>query len=153
LNAFFLGLLVMHHFRHDTGRLWRRGQAMQEFHGPRRGIDGGRSGPAEAPLLRELVRAAGGPHDPRIREVLRHGREAMQTHRQRVRTAQESVRTAAARLPYDELALRQALTRLGAEGASAQAEAQQVMLRLAAQLSAEERRRLTGPASSARADE
>lgn len=147
LNAFLLGVMATHLARGHHGRA---GRPPPHFEGgPRGGGERfGRRGPAEAQLLRDVMRASGGPRDPRVREALSQGRRKMAAHRERMEQAENAVRQALSAQPYDESRLTLALGDLRRAAETGQTEAQETLVRLAAQLSQGERAELQGQRSA-----
>lgn len=145
LNAFLVGGIVTHWARGHEERFGSR-PALGDGHHPRRERPF-RRGPAEAQLLRDVVRASGGPTDGRVRAALGEGRQRMQAHRKRMDRAEGAVREALSAQPYDEARLTASLTDLRRAAETGQAEAQETLVRLAAQLRPTERAELRGQAS------
>jgi hypothetical protein len=150
LNAFLAGSTLTHFLR--THRAGSNDQPTAHSAGARgpfgprgdRGERGARRGPAEAQLLRDVVQALGGPHDTRAVAVLAPGRQRMATHRQAMVQAQDGVRQALAAEPYDEARLAAALAHLRGVAEAGQKDAQDTLVRLGRQLTAQERSRLGG---------
>jgi uncharacterized membrane protein len=146
INAFFAGSMLTHFLRvHRGGPHHRIEPRSAGARGPalRRGERGAGRGPAEAQLLRDVIQVLGGPSDARALATLAEGRERMASHRQRVEQAQLGVRRALAAEPYDEAQLTSALSQLREATATGQREAQETLVRLGRQLTAEERSRLS----------
>jgi uncharacterized membrane protein len=145
LNAFLAGSMVTHFLRvHRTGPHAHpapRGTGTYRPPGPHgdRGDRGARRGPAEAQLLRDVVQVLGGPRDPRAIAVLAQGREGMSAHRQLMTEAQDDVRQALAAEPYDDVRLAAALAHLREVEERGQKHAQETLVRLGRQLTAQER--------------
>lgn len=145
LNAFLLGSLVMHFARGHHGRPEGHHFLRREHGHGAAGAEGNRwarRGPVEAKLLRDVIHALGGPHDPRVRGELSFGRGKMPSHTQRMERAQRAIRAALAAEPFDENRLRDSLAELRKTTEGGQREAQDTLVRLAGKLSAEERRQL-----------
>jgi uncharacterized membrane protein len=145
LNAFFAGSMLTHFLRvHRAGPQHHAEPRSSGPHGPplRRGDRGVGRGPAEAQLLRDVVQVLGGPRDARALAALTQGRERMKAHRQRMEQAQHGVRRALAAEPYDEAELTAALAELREVAAAGQREAQETLVGLGRQLTAQERARL-----------
>jgi len=142
LNAFLLGGLVVHFARGHRGPPDQRSPFATTRDHHRRGPPPGRwagRGPAETQLLRDVVRALGGPRDPRVQAALSDGRPRMSDHRERLARAQAGVRTALAGEPFEAAQLEQALAQLRRATDANQKQAQDTLIALAAQLRADER--------------
>lgn len=102
LNVFLLGVTSVHVFsrRHHAEDCRREANAspetLESTRGPR--------------FLRQMVRAAGGPRDPRVRELWSGHRQHLAPVREQVVSANERVLQALEREPFDRQALAQALT-------------------------------------------
>lgn len=104
LNAFLLGVISMHYFSrrgfmHERGRRFGEEAANLQVTGDQRGPR----------LLRGLVRAAGGPKDPRVQALWSGRRQHLTPVREEMRTARELVLATLEREPFDGQALSQAL--------------------------------------------
>lgn len=140
LNAFLLGVISVHLFSRQSAGSQGRGRpaaqidAMNDHRNQR--------------LFRELVRAAGGPGDPRVRALWSGQRKHLGDVRKAVASARENVLEALEREPFDREALARALN--AAEQARQQADhvATEGVLDLAEKLTPEERRTLRNASSS-----
>jgi len=135
LNAFLLGVISVHLFS-------RRQSFESQGHGrPSAQLDA-KSEHRNQRLFRELVRAAGGPSDPRVRALWSGQRKHLGEVRTAVASARENVLEALEREPFDREALAQALD--AAEQARQRADhvATEGVLDLAEKLTAEERKTL-----------
>lgn len=140
LNAFLLGVISVHAFsrRSSFGGHGRVGpevtvDAVTEHRGQR--------------LFRELIRAAGGPSDPRVRALWSGRRQHLGEVRKAVASSREQVLTALEQEPFDRETLARALD--AAEKARQRADhvATEGVLDLAATLTLEERKSLRGTAT------
>jgi hypothetical protein len=144
LNAFLLGIFSMHLFSkrgavHERGKHWSdRAEvtgSITDERGPR--------------LLRGLVRAAGGPKDPRVQALFSGHRHHLAPVRKDIEASRERVSEALRREPFDRQALATALNDALAARHKADQLANQGALELAEQLTAAERASLrAAPGSS-----
>lgn len=102
LNAFLLGVMSVHFFSR-RGNLGGRERAHAEMP---MDAPGEQRGPR---LFRELVRAAGGPRDPRVQALWSGQRQHLGAARKAVVESRELVLQALEREPFDAAALDQAL--------------------------------------------
>jgi|GEM_PF-2126897 len=149
LNAFFAGSIATHYLRGHRGAAHHRPHGGDDGPGPR-GEHGMRQGPPEARLLRDVVRALGGPRDPRALAALAEGRQKLANHRRRMEEAQTGVRRALAAEPYDEAELAAALAQLRQAAEAGQKDAQETLAGLGRQLTAKERSVLRASPAEAR---
>lgn len=162
LNLFLLGAASMHFAHHHRTQAphqrhlerphhpaeWQRGAARPpEASRPRAAPRS--EGPPHAPLLRKLVRAMGGPKDPRARARLVESRTTMQVLREEIRRAQAEVETALSTEPFDRVKLTEALQHLSTQTERAQKNAQRILVELATELTPEERATLRTGAAAA----
>jgi uncharacterized membrane protein len=120
--------------RHEGMHEKRRGDEP----GPRNGGEG----PDDLVLLRHMVRIMGGPDDPRVVKLKEASREDIRTTRQAIRAAHQKVHETLAAEPFDEKALRAALTELSDKSTLARSRAQTGIVELAALMTPEERKKL-----------
>jgi uncharacterized membrane protein len=135
LNAFLLGIISVHAFSRRSsfgGRGHVGPDSAADAVGERRGQR----------LFRELVRAAGGPSDPRVRALWSGQRQHLGELHQALSSSREQVLTALEQEPFDREALARALR--AAEEARLHADhvATEGVLNLAATLSPAERKTL-----------
>lgn len=139
LNAFLLGVIGMHvfsrrgvmHERKGWGGDSANAESIAEQRGPR--------------LLRGLVRAAGGPQDPRVKALWAGRRQQLGPVREHIDGARQRVEQRLVQEPFDREALRQALAEALAARHRADELANEGVLQLAEQLTPEERAGLRRP--------
>lgn len=153
LNVFFLGIGAAHAWRHHSGpgpaHHDRRGSPDGPLAPPLGRFGAGPPGagapgasPAEGTLIRDMVWAIGGPKDPRVHELLQGSRAGRRTHRAQVERAQADLRRILATRPLDRARLEETLAELRAMTLETQKQAQKTLLRLASEMTDEERARL-----------
>lgn len=130
LNAFLLGITSVHFWGGRSSSIDCRGpdssrETLDEPRGPR--------------FLRQLVRAAGGPRDPRVRELWSGRRQHLGPVRQELMTSRDQVWEAMAREPFDRDGLANALDAALRARHRADQLANEGALQLAEKLSASER--------------
>ncbi len=142
LNAFLLGITSMHVFGRRSGFEERRrgGDANNETFGDPRGPR----------FLRQLVRAAGGPRDPRVRELWSGRRQHLGPLRQELLASSERVLDVMEREPFDREELAKALDAALSARHRADQLANEGALQLAEKLTANERADFCRAARSAR---
>ena len=130
LNAFLLGVTSMHLL-----------SPRSPFEGRGRGEANGATFEAERgpQLLRQLVRAAGGPRDPRVKELWAGHREHLRPVRRDIMASRERVLQALERNPFDRPALAEALDDALQARQRADKLANEGALQLAEKLTSEER--------------
>jgi uncharacterized membrane protein len=104
LNAFLLGVIAMHSasrrgFMHERGERFRNDLSASESIGDQRGPR----------LLRGLVRAAGGPKDPRVQALWSGHHQQLKPVREEIHASRERVLGALTQEPFDRQVLSQAL--------------------------------------------
>lgn len=141
LNAFLLGVMSVHFFSR-RGSLGGRDRVHAEM-------------PVDAPgeqrgprLFRDLVRAAGGPRDPRVQALWSGQRGHLGEARKAVFESRELVLQALEREPFDAAALDQALKAADQARERADRVAKEGALELAGKLTPDERRSLRRAATS-----
>ncbi len=135
LNAFLLGVISVHVVSRRAG-FGGRGPNRPDVAMDAMGERGGQR------LFRQLVRAAGGPGDPRVRQLWSGRRGHLGEVRKALSASREQVLVALEREPFDKQELERAL--VAAEQARQRADhvATEGVLDLAAQLTPEERKTL-----------
>lgn len=93
-------------------------------------------------VLREMGRAMGGRNDPRVQEVLKAQHGSFRAEREAIHAAHNDVRRALVAEPFDADALQKALAELLQRTKQVQLQAQHSVVRLANQMTPEERARL-----------
>lgn len=130
LNAFLLGITSMHFLSRrspfdERGRGDGNGATFEGERGPQ--------------FLRQLVRAAGGPRDPRVKELWSGHREHLGPARRDIMASRERVLQALESNPFDRPALARALDDALQARHRADKLANEGALQLAEKLTAEER--------------
>jgi uncharacterized membrane protein len=97
-------------------------------------------------MLRRMVRALGGPDDPRVRQLWQERRPELQRFRQEREQARQAVRAALVREPFEPQALTHALSVLNETNCAAQRRASTAVVELAEKLSPEQRAAVGEPA-------
>lgn len=135
LNAFLLGVISVHLFS-------RRSSFGGRGHGrPEVAIDGA-SEHRSPRLFRQLVRAAGGPGDPRVRELWSGRRQHLGEVRAALSSAREEIREVLEQEPFDREALARALNAAQQARQRADQMATEGALDLAEKLTPQERKTL-----------
>lgn len=137
LNAFLLGVFSMHYFS-KRGMMHERSRRSVDDIGISASI-GEERGPR---LLRGLVRAAGGPNDPRVQALWSGHRQQLAPLREEINASRDRVRSALGSEPFDDQALRRALDAALAARHRADQMAISGAVELAAKMTPEERAKL-----------
>jgi uncharacterized membrane protein len=167
LNLFLLGTIAVHVVKRRAHLAERHAGAEPAGHergGPPRlhegrdrpGDDGpsrdgprgpGMEGAGGPPLMRRLVRVAGGPRDPRVRKAWDAEHAELSALRGAVQTARQEVDAALVAEPFSAERLGAALSRLHESSSRAQAQSQKAVVTLASELTPQERSRLARDAA------
>lgn len=134
LNAFLLGVISVHAVSRRSSFGWR-GRGVEATAGAAGDARGQR-------LFRELVRAAGGPSDPRVRALWSGQRQHLGEVRGALFSSREKVLAALEQEPFNREALARALEEAEQARQHADHVATEGALDLAAKLTLEERRGL-----------
>lgn len=134
LNLFFLGMLVSRRLFHTDGTT-------------RAGGPHGRGGPrleSAGPMriVGDVVSVMGGRKDPRVSAAWQTRREHLKTQGKNLHKTHERLTTALSTTPYSESQLNEVLSALNEDTLTAQKDAQQLLVQLAAQLTDQERKHL-----------
>lgn len=139
LNIFFLGATSVHIF---SRRGFETGPQVHQKGGGKESPESVFVGPR---LLRELVRAAGGPKDPRVQALWQEHRDQLGPTRHALKESQREIQSALNQEPFDRTTFERALQSALEARHRADSLANEGAVDLAAQLTHAERQRVQRP--------